>query len=139
MSEFIVKRKGGVHISRMLNADKYTKNMDDDTDTVKLLPPRILESLKEHRVGVNIRNKILHSRKDQSDEKEEIEDQNTTQKKRDKTYNIKKELIRIDLDDVDKNEVFKDSNTTEESDNVEKQGGMVVYSEYYHSPNSIYY
>ena len=136
MSEFIVKRKGGVHISRMLNADKYTKTLDDNNDTVKLLPPRRLESLKEHMVGVKIRNKILQHRKDDKyEEKEDNEDQKTN-KKRDKTYNIKKELIRIDLDAVDKNEVFNDR---KESDNIEKQGGMVVYSGYYHSPNSIYY
>lgn len=142
MSDMIVKREGGIKISRIKESDIDTHIKNNENKMNNLLSERILNSLKNYKVNMKTRNNILtynrniNSRdksikKDKKDivDKSIQKDKKETKNKKEKKHKI----ITLDFDSLDINDRY--GNKVKE----ETVGGDYLFSDFYYSPESIYY
>jgi len=158
MSDMIVRREGGIKISRIKESDidKHIKNNENKMNN--LLSERILNSLKNYKVNMKTRNNILTYNRNnrdksiQKDKKDSVDksiqkdnvdksiqkdnvdksiqkDKKETKNKKEKKHKI----ITLDFDSLDINDRY--GNKIKE----ETVGGDYLFSDFYYSPESIYY
>lgn len=133
MSDMIVKREGGIKISRIKESDIDTHIKNNENKMNNLLSERILNSLKNYKVNMKTRNNILTynrniNSRDKSTQKDK-KDKKETKNKKEKKHKI----ITLDFDSLDINDRY--GNKVKE----ETVGGDYLFSDFYYSPESIYY
>lgn len=142
MSDMIVRREGGIKISRIKESDidKHIKNNENKMNN--LLSERILNSLKNYKVNMKTRNNILTYNRNinsrdksiQKDKKDSADKSIQKEKKETKNKKEKKQkIITLDFDSLDINDRY--GNKIKE----ETVGGDYLFSDFYYSPESIYY
>lgn len=133
MSDMIVRREGGIKISRIKESDIDTHIKNNENKMNNLLSERILNSLKNYKVNMKTRNNILTynrniNSRDKSTQKDK-KDKKETKNKKEKKHKI----ITLDFDSLDINDRY--GNKVKE----ETVGGDYLFSDFYYSPESIYY
>ena len=130
MSDMIVRREGGIKISRIKESDIDTHIKNNENKMNNLLSERILNSLKNYKVNMKTRNNILtYNRNINSRDKSIQKDKKETKNKKEKKHKI----ITLDFDSLDINDRY--GNKVKE----ETVGGDYLFSDFYYSPESIYY
>ena len=130
MSDMIVRREGGIKISRIKESDIDTHIKNNENKMNNLLSERILNSLKNYKVNMKTRNNILtYNRNKNSRDKSIQKDKKETKNKKEKKHKI----ITLDFDSLDINDRY--GNKVKE----EAVGGDYLFSDFYYSPESIYY
>ena len=142
MSEIIVRREGGIKISRIKESDIDTHIKNNENKMNNLLSERILNSLKNYKVNMKTRNNILTYNRNknsrdksvQKDKKDSVDKSIQKDKKETKNEKEKKhKIITLDFDSLDINDRY--GNKIKE----ETVGGDYLFSDFYYSPESIYY
>jgi hypothetical protein len=140
MSDMIVRREGGIKISRIKESDIDTHIKNNENKMNNLLSERILNSLKNYKVNMKTRNNILTYNRNsrdksiQKDKKDNVDKSIQKDKKETKNQKEKKhKIITLDFDSLDINDRY--GNKIKE----ETVGGDYLFSDFYYSPESIYY
>ena len=145
MSDMIVRREGGIKISRIKESDIDTHIKNNENKMNNLLSERILNSLKNYKVNMKTRNNILtynrnKNSRDKSIQKDNVDNvdnvDKSIQKDKKETKNKKEKkhkIITLDFDSLDINDRY--GNKVKE----EAVGGDYLFSDFYYSPESIYY
>lgn len=142
MSDMIVRREGGIKISRIKESDIDTHIKNNENKMNNLLSERILNSLKNYKVNMKTRNNILTYNRNknsrdksiQKDKKDSVDKSIKKDKKETKNEKEKKhKIITLDFDSLDINDRY--GNKIKE----ETIGGDYLFSDFYYSPESIYY
>jgi len=142
MSDMIVRREGGIKITRIKESDIDTHIKNNENKMNNLLSERILNSLKNYKVNMKTRNNILTynrniNSRDKSihkDKKDNVDKSIQRDKKETKNKKEKKDkIITLDFDSLDINDRY--GNKVKE----ETVGGDYLFSDFYYSPESIYY
>lgn len=142
MSDMIVRREGGIKISRIKESDIDTHIKNNENKMNNLLSERILNSLKNYKVNMKTRNNILtynrnknsRDKSTQKDKKDSVDKKDKKDKKETKNKKEKKhKIITLDFDSLDINDRY--GNKVKE----ETVGGDYLFSDFYYSPESIYY
>ena len=142
MSDMIVRREGGIKISRIKESDIDTHIKNNENKMNNLLSERILNSLKNYKVNMKTRNNILTYNRNknsrdksiQKDKKDSVDKSIQKDKKETKNEKEKKhKIITLDFDSLDINDRY--GNKIKE----ETVGGDYLFSDFYYSPESIYY
>ena len=135
MSDLIVRREGGIKISRIKESDIDTHIKNNENKMNNLLSERILNSLKNYKVNMKTRNNILtYNRKNSRDKSIQKDKKDKKDKKETKNNKEKKhKIITLDFDSLDINDRY--GNKVKE----ETVGGDYLFSDFYYSPESIYY
>ena len=142
MSDMIVRREGGIKITRIKESDIDTHIKNNENKMNNLLSERILNSLKNYKVNMKTRNNILTYNRNknsrdksiQKDKKDSVDKSIKKDKKETKNEKEKKhKIITLDFDSLDINDRY--GNKIKE----ETVGGDYLFSDFYYSPESIYY
>ena len=134
MSDMIVKREGGIKISRIKESDIDTHIKNNENKMNNLLSERILNSLKNYKVNMKTRNNILtYNRNNEGREKSRKDTKNSLDINRREKREKKNKIVKLDFDSIDINDRY--GNKIKE----ETVGGDYLFSDFYYSPESIYY